>query len=143
MALIKQAYRPNTDTDSYFVNKSIKRQKQYKARYNELLNKYNTLCEDTTSDIDEITGTLERMNTGINLIGKCHDLEILEGFKLDAEIKAIELNLDNITVAEEQIKSITGDMWQLRKYDAYIKHNKAVAVFERPYYFNYSNVIDD
>ena len=129
------------EADNYFVNKSIINHKKYKERYNVLLKKYNDLIQNSEADIKEILEIMEKLDKGINLIGG-NDKEILEGYNLDAEIKAIEINIDNMILANEKIEEIERDVWILIKLDYYKKSNICIAIFERPYFYSFANIIN-
>lgn len=125
------------------VRESLDRQKKYKLRHNDLLEQYKALLAQNNIDDTRMRDIIKRLNMGLNLIGKAHADEVENGFLL-TEMQGIVLDMTNVAAARTKIEeTIEGDFWELKKIDCHRKLRRIVAVFERPYYWRFANVIEE
>ncbi len=123
------------------IKESLDRHKRYKLEYNSLLGEYTTLINMEIIDINKVKEVMGKLGDCLKLIGKSNINEIEEGFLL-TEMKGYIISLDD-GAYQDKVKEIAGDMWELKVLELHKKINKLVAIFERPYFWQHANIIDD
>lgn len=139
MEVVKQDVEGKAVTE-----KSLARYQTDKVKYNELLKQHYKAIE--IEDIETAKQTQRELSSILNRIGNYNATEALDGFSETTPTRAEIINHENMKEASARIKEIEAEIWQPKRIDVHRKEGKvaaAVVIFERPYIFQFSEIVDE